>query len=324
MQRFLVLGQFTLANLWPSLIATFLTHHIKPQTQVYVAIDRTTWAKVNLLMVSVIWKKRAIPLYWQRLDRLGSSSYSGQVAVLSNALELLGNYHSVVLGDREFCSVELARWLGERGSYFCLRQKKSTFLKSDQGDWQKLGELTLSPGTQRFFHTAVLTQSRGFDAAHLAVKWKRRYRGFVPDEPWFLLTNLPTLDAAIHAYQRRFDIEEMFRDFKQGGYCLEQCKVNDRRFRAIVLLCAIAYLSAATQGHRLKRQAKQRYLCRPEEPHRTHRRHSDFRVGLSAYRWGLLQQQAHSLVLALMKLDRNKLAYHLQGLKAMSAVATNL
>jgi len=42
----------------------------------------------------------------------------------------------------------------------------------------------------------------------LAAKWKRKYRGWAPDEGWFILTNRQ-LSSAITAYQKRFDIEEM-------------------------------------------------------------------------------------------------------------------
>lgn len=321
-QRFLRLGQFTLAHLWPSLLAVFLKHHVRSTSPIYLAIDRTTWGQVNLLMVSLVWQKRSIPVYWQQLARLGNSNEQQQIAVLTKALALLADHCVVVLGDREFCSVDLARWLGEQGVYFCLRQKKSTYLKSTESDWQRLGELPLTPGTQMFFNTAIVAKGKGFDQAHLAAKWKRRYRGFAPDEPWYLLTNLATLDDAISAYQKRFDIEEMFRDFKGGGYQLEQCKAQGKRFTAIVLLCAIAYLCAATQGNQLKRQAKQRYLCRPEERYRTQRRHSSFRVGLGAYRWAFLQQHNLAVVLDLIKLDRNKMVYHQRGLRAMSAITS--
>ena len=159
-------------------------------------------------MVSVVWRGRAIPLYWHLMENLGNSDYAEQTALLSQALPLLADYTVVVLGDREFCSVDLARWLGEQGHYFCLRQKRCVYVKtSEHAAWQSLGTLGLSPGTQCFFNTVTLTKSKGFGKAHLAGKWKRRYRGFAPEEPWFILTNFDALDEAIRAYQKRFDIE---------------------------------------------------------------------------------------------------------------------
>ena len=120
--------------LWQGFIAAFLRAQLPEHQRVYVAIDRTGWREVNLLMVSLIWQKRAIPIAWIRLDNLGCSDYREQTQVLTTALSYLSAYTVVVLGDREFCSVELARWLGEQGGYFCLRLKASTQIKTDKTD----------------------------------------------------------------------------------------------------------------------------------------------------------------------------------------------
>ncbi len=291
-----------------------------PGCTVYVAIDRTTWREINLLVASIIWKGRAIPLYWQRLETLGNSHYDEQTAFLSIALPLLADYRVVVLGDREFCSVDLARWLGQQGHYFCLRQKKSTFVLIEEKPWMKLGQLGLTPGTRCFYNAVTMTKSKGFDQAHLVGKWKRRYQGFAPAEPWFLLTNLETLDDAVAAYQKRFDIEEMFRDFKLGGYRLEDCRASKKRFMAVVLLIAIAYLCASRQGQRLKQTALQKYIARPETVGRRYRRHSFFHVGFAAHRWVPFYHDCQQQIQRLMELNRDKIEYYLKGQKAMEAV----
>ncbi|MEL6814367.1 MAG: hypothetical protein AAFP03_06080, partial [Cyanobacteria bacterium J06598_3] len=128
-------------RLWLGLFGLFVNHQKLPTgSTVYVAIDRTTWGDVNLLMVSFIWRKRAIPLSWQRLEKLGNSSLKRQQQVLKQALRTLSDYKVVVLGDREFCSVDLASWLGEQTAYFCLRQKKSTHIQPNDEDWIALGQ----------------------------------------------------------------------------------------------------------------------------------------------------------------------------------------
>src|SRR4028118_1247148 len=40
-----------------------------------IAIDRSQWGSINLFMVSLIWERRAIPLYWSLLPKLGSSNF---------------------------------------------------------------------------------------------------------------------------------------------------------------------------------------------------------------------------------------------------------
>jgi hypothetical protein len=62
-----------------------------------------------------------------------------------------------------------------------------------------------------------VTQGKGFGLFNLGGKWKKTYRGFTTKEPWLILTSFADVKTAITAYQKRFDIEEMFRDFKSGG-----------------------------------------------------------------------------------------------------------
>lgn len=81
-------------------------------------------------------------------------------------------------------------------------------------------------------------------------KWKKNYRGKKTKEPWFLLTNLSGFSLAIKSYKKRMGIEEMFRDFKKGGYNLEA-----------------------------------NYLGRPTEAKRQTRRHSRFYLGLHGRDW---------------------------------------
>ena len=72
-------------------------------------------------MVSVIWKKRALPIYWLLLSKKGSSNFSEQVATIRPVLRLLKEYKLVVIGDREYRSTALALWLIKKKIDFVLR-----------------------------------------------------------------------------------------------------------------------------------------------------------------------------------------------------------
>jgi hypothetical protein len=52
-------------------------------------------------MISVIFQKRAIPIYFKLLAKLGSSNLEEQTKALSKIIPLFKNYKTVVLGDRE-------------------------------------------------------------------------------------------------------------------------------------------------------------------------------------------------------------------------------
>ncbi|UJB72065.1 IS4 family transposase [Acaryochloris sp. 'Moss Beach'] len=325
MQRFLSLPTLELETLWLPLVKLWLSQQYPQGSQLYVVIDRTSWGVINLLMVSVVWQHRAIPVWCEALCKKGSSNYDEQTAVLSTVIRHLSAYRLVILGDREFCSVKLGQWLGQQKVYFCLRLKRNTEVALAQQFTQQLQQFGLVPGQKLFLNDVRVTQAKGFGTFNVAAKWKRRYQGFAPDEAWFILTNFCDLNSAIVSYQKRFSIEEMFRDFKQGGYCLEGSQAMQERLVAIVIVIAIAYTSAALQGQNLKQKGLQRYITRPESTTSPNKRHSAFRVGLSAHLWAITGDGVLArLVDELMKLSPNKLPEYQRGMRAMELVCAGL
>jgi uncharacterized membrane protein len=99
LQRFLELPQLTLNLLWYPLIAYWLATYCQASQTLTIVIDRTQWGSINLLMVSLVWEQRAIPLFWTLLPKLGSSNVTEQMDAIAQVLPLLKDYQVVVLGD---------------------------------------------------------------------------------------------------------------------------------------------------------------------------------------------------------------------------------
>jgi hypothetical protein len=319
-QRFLSLPNLSIEKIWFPIVTTWLETEFTSEKIVHVVIDRTNWACVNLFMVSVVWDKRAFPVYFELLPKLGSSNINEQTAIISKVLPVFKNHKICVLGDREFCSIKLANWLRERSIYFCLRIKKNHFVEMQTDIWLELNELGLSPGVSFFLKGVKVTKSQGFTSFNLACKWKRKILGVAPEEGWFILTNLDSLESAIAYYKKRFDIEEMFRDFKSGGYNLEGTNVSGERLIVLIILIAIAYTSATIQGKEIKRKGIQKYVGRVKEYGRTQRRHSSFYIGLYGNNWVNFMEPCIELVTELMKFNINKRKYYQRGLRAMRLI----
>ena len=66
---------------------------------------------------------------------------------LQPVLPLFSEYKVIVLGDREFCSVDLGNWLREKGVFFCLRLKKNHCLETEYLVGQRLDCLGIVPGS---------------------------------------------------------------------------------------------------------------------------------------------------------------------------------
>lgn len=123
-QRFLSIPCLKVEAIWLPIIKQWLADNFAGNSVLYVVIDRTSWGDINLLMISLIYEQRAIPIYFGLLPKLGSSNLREQQAFIAAVLPLFNNYKIVVLGDREFCSVQLGYWLREQKVYFLFTFEK--------------------------------------------------------------------------------------------------------------------------------------------------------------------------------------------------------
>jgi hypothetical protein len=182
LQRFLDLPQLTIALIWFPLVAYWLASYCSVGQTISIAIDRSQWGCINLFTLAVIWRQRAIPLYWCLLPKLGSSNLSEQTLALEQVLPLLKEYKVIVLGDgvpprklREFCSVDLGNWLKIKGISFCLRLKKNHCLETENLIWQRLDSLGVVPGTSLYFRGVRVRKTQPIAGFDIACKWKRNY-----------------------------------------------------------------------------------------------------------------------------------------------------
>ena len=96
-------------------------------------------------MLSLVWEKRSIPLYWQLLDKRGCSNIDEQKALITPVLELLSDYEVIVLGDREYVRFKLASWLCQKQVKFILRVKQERYIQEESSDYIRLSDMGLVP-----------------------------------------------------------------------------------------------------------------------------------------------------------------------------------
>lgn len=194
----------------------------------------------QLLMVTVAYRRRAIPLTWTwiRCSR-GHSSAHKQLALLSYVRGLLPKSTPVLLvGDSEFGSVDVLKILKRWRWTYVLRQKGSHQIKLlGQRHWQRFDALITRPGQSLWLGLGYLTYAHHFKV-NLFAYWKTG-----EDEPWLLATNLSTPQATLAAYRRRMWIEEMFGDLKTHGFDLEKTHLRHfMRLSRLTLAVALLYV----------------------------------------------------------------------------------
>jgi len=323
LQRFLDIPQLTIALIWFPLISYWLTTYCSVGQTISIAIDRSQWGCINLFTIALLWQRRAIPLYWCLLPKLGNSNLSEQTLALQQVLPLLKKYKVMVLGEREFCSVDLGSWLKTRGVSFCLRLKKNHCLETENLIWERLDQLGVVPGTSLYFQGVRVRKTQPVAGFDIACKWKRKYRGRKVKDAWFILTDLGSLPIAIAAYKQRMGIEEMFRDCKSGGYNLEGSGLRGDRLIKMILLMAIVYTVAIFQGTEIQKKQVQKYVSRQKDQPQKYRRRSIFGSGQDGEKWVNYLDRYELEVQELMKLTRNKRRFYQQGLRAATLIRSS-
>ena len=98
LQRFLNLDSLNIERLWFPIVKEILQAKFPKCKPLKIALDRTQWRSQNVFMLTLVWEKRGIPLYWQLLDKRGSSNIDEQQALITPVLELLSGYSVIAQG----------------------------------------------------------------------------------------------------------------------------------------------------------------------------------------------------------------------------------
>ena len=122
----------------------------------YLSIDRTNWRwgkkDINILMLSVVYKGIAIPLFWTLLAKRGNSNTPERIEIIQRFIMQFGkSMIAGLLADREFVGDHWFAWLLTEKIPFCIRIKNNVITTNTRGLEVSIDALfyDLKPGEQR-------------------------------------------------------------------------------------------------------------------------------------------------------------------------------
>jgi Transposase DDE domain len=259
LRRFLDNDRITQADHYQPLVKRALTG-LKGQ-KVHLLIDRVLLQdRHNILVISIGFRRRSIPLVWKALSHRGKSNLADQQELVRQALWLLPERVRVhVHGDSEFRGHALFEWLRAQGCHAFLGVQGNTYVgTAAQGPRQLLKDWLVDRTTMVYLQEIYLTEE-GYGPVNLIAWWakddegKPIVRGVVTD-----------LSATYQTYQwggRRMWIETVFRDWQSGGFHLDRCGISDRdRVAHLLLPLAIAYLWLVSLGRWVVKKGYRRLI----------------------------------------------------------------
>lgn len=191
-----------------------------------------------VLMASVLYHGRAIPLLWTVVKgKKGHLPEAIHCALIRRLQELIPADASVVLlGDGEFDGIELQTSIRAAGwDYVCRTASNITIYAQE-----------------RVFAVDALPLVRGHSVAIADVEMTLARYGPVQvigvwdadqDAPLYLITCLTNADQAVEQYRLRFRIESMFANHKSRGFHIHKSHLaNPARLARLLIATSLAYI----------------------------------------------------------------------------------
>ncbi len=198
-----------------------------------------------VLMVGVLYKKRALPIAWiVYRGRKGHTTAQQHIQALEKVLPLLPSQSEVVLlGDAEYDTTEMLVWLQENTTWhYVLRTSPQIYVLDGQQS-QPISNYPLAKGQVFHRHGVGFTQAAEV-TLNLVGWWGSRY-----EDPIFLVTNLSNAYHSCRYYRRRYLIETFFSDQKSRGFHIHKSHLADPiRLSRLLIAACLAYIWMICQG----------------------------------------------------------------------------
>ena len=249
LRRFLDNERITQTDHYQPIVKQAL-HGLKGQ-RVQLLIDRVLLRdQHNILVVSVGFRRRSIPLVWKALSHRGSSNLEERKELLQAAVKLLPKGVRIsVHGDSEFRTTAFFAWLRSHDYDVMLGVVGHSLVYATDAPAAEGQALAERIGTQAgvvYLSDVYLTEER-YGPLNVLAWWehdadgKRVLRG--------AMTNLPATPRTKALGKRRMWIETVFRDWQSGGFHLDQCGMEDRtRVVRLLIVLALGYLWLISVG----------------------------------------------------------------------------
>ena len=203
-------------------------------------LDQTTASdRHQILMLSVRWGERALPLAWRVAETAGAIGFATQKELLAVVASWLPtDLRVVLLADRFYGTPAMIRWCCDRGWDYRLRLKSNLVARCGTTK-TTTGDLALSGS--HYFEAVALTGQRVTTNI-----------GIIRDpghaEPWIIAMSAKPGYLTTLGYADRWGIEPMFSDFKSRGFGLEQTHIQypDRLARLILVMSLALYWAVST------------------------------------------------------------------------------
>jgi len=190
------------------------------------------------LMVSVIYKKRALPIAWIVVQ--GSKGHFPEqthVRLIKQVHEIVPEGCEIIfLGDGEFDGTTLQATVSGYGWEYVCRTAKNAQIY-EEGHCFSFDDIDIQPGHRIALPDVAITH-QAYGPVLAIAWWQIGYQ-----DPIYLITNMELAAEACYWYAKRFRIETFFSDQKSRGFNMQKSHISDPdRLSRLMIAACLAYI----------------------------------------------------------------------------------
>jgi len=207
--------------------------------RLYLTMDRTNWkfgkVKINILVLGIVYKGIALPLYWKLLNKAGNSDTKERIEIVTRFVEQFGKDNIAgILADREFIGDEWFGFLIKEKLPFYIRIKNNIITTNARGLEVDIDGLFYGVGIHEI---SVLRGKRKVFDRELYLAGTKDKNG----ELLIIATNCDAQDG-VEIYAKRWEIETLFGCLKTKGFNFEDTHLrNLNRIGTLMVLLTIGF-----------------------------------------------------------------------------------
>ena len=216
----------------------------------YLTFDATTWefgqTKIQLLVLSLVYRGISLPLCWVDLAKKGHSSQQERKRLLQMAATLYDLRGFCLLADREYVGRDWFAFLDDLGLFFIIRLSRQDYKYAISAGGKSYGSLL-----KRALKGKIVSQDIRIGQGCYQFVATCHQDGPNGTDPLVLLLTNTTWgkQKVLVRYRIRWYTEPLFRHLKSNGFDLEAIGFENRqKIRLMVAIVVVLYVICVAEG----------------------------------------------------------------------------
>ena len=226
------------------LVSGFIFGILPEKKNLILVLDRTNWKfgsnNINILMLGICYKNIAIPIMFKMLDKRGNSHTGERIELIKQYISWFGkDTIDCLLADREFIGEDWFDFLNKNNIkyYIRLRNNFKVFC-FDKNEEKPVFWLFNKLKIGEFYHHPKIVKINGVLCYLSGIKNITK-EGRID---FLIIISFNKPEKSLMYYQKRWQIETLFKAFKSSGFNIEDTHLTDtERVGKLFALVLIAF-----------------------------------------------------------------------------------